>query len=153
VGGTADMQGGLNLYKLHIVPPTLRHLAYLCEHMRQEDIVECLMADRKNFFNTSIFSLVKIGTMVVVDDNNICLAIGGIHNGIVWLLCTDALKCHELSFVKFMREVLRGILKSTPRLFNKVWKGNKLHIKWLKWLGARMIKDDGDFIYFEFTKM
>lgn len=145
------MQGGLNLYNLHIVPPTIRHLAYLYAHIRQEDMAECLMSSGHNFLDTRITDLVRIGTMAVVDDNNICLAIGGIHKGMVWLICSKALKGHEVSFARLMRETLRESLKTSHRLSNRVWRGNKLHIKWLKWLGAKETKRDNDFIYFEFT--
>ena len=89
--------------------------------------------------------------MVVTDDDNTCLAIGGVHNGMVWLICTDALEHHEIAFARFMRVTLKETLKTSPTLFNRVWRGNKLHIKWLTWLGAKEIKRDNDFIYFEFV--
>ena len=73
---------------------------------------------------------------------------------VIWMLGTDAIDRESKLFLLNSRPTLEALweLLDVSTLYNFVWKGNAVHIKWLRWLGFNLLpRDDGpnkDFIFF-----
>jgi len=94
-------------------------------------------------------------------DNNPAFVLGTAVTplgAMIWLLGTDAIDREPRTFLLHSKPVLDLMFEVTgaQTLYNYVWKGNTVHIKWLKWLGFHLHEtDEGptkDFIFFYKTK-
>ena len=94
-------------------------------------------------------------------DNNPAFVLGTAvtpSGAMIWLLGTDAIDREPKTFLLNSRPVLDLMFEITgvKTIYNYVWKGNKVHIKWLKWLGFHLHEhEEGplkDFIFFYMTK-
>lgn len=61
---------------------------------------------------------------------------GGI--GSPWLLGTDDILVHWREFARTSRAVLPRLREPWQRLENHVMAANTVHVRWLRWLGARL---------------
>jgi hypothetical protein len=73
--------------------------------------------------------------------------------GKVWLLGTDLITQHQRIFLKHCKPVLAHLYEDHPVLFNYVYKNNPVHIKWLRWLGFKIIREVriNDSAFYEFA--
>lgn len=55
--------------------------------------------------------------------------------GIPWALGTDAIEEHGLYLCKYAKKVVDRMLLDYPILMNYVDTRNKVHLRWLKWMG------------------
>ena len=75
----------------------------------------------------------------------------------IWMLATDELKTIQRRFARHSKEVVREYLEDYPLLYNYIDVRNTESIKWLKWLGAKMLHavpygiNGESFFYFEFS--
>lgn len=132
---------------MSLVPPTIRILADFYNNIRPEDLEECLVSDGISPLDyPSVDLLCKAGTMAVMYDNTECLGLCGVSNGCIWMLMTTHVYKHKIQFLRYSKEVVKNIRKSIKYpVVNKVWKQNKLHIDWLKWVGAELTPYDDNF--------
>ena len=56
-------------------------------------------------------------------------------SGVVWLLGTDDLTRHGKSFIRYSRLWLKELHKHYRLLYNVIDARNKIHIRWLEWMG------------------
>ena len=65
---------------------------------------------------------------------------GGIYNnGMIWMVCTPAVHDYPIAFVKEARRVL--LSREEPLLWNIVDKRNTVHLKLLKFLGFKFLRE------------
>ena len=57
------------------------------------------------------------------------------------MLCTTRVENNKIKFLRYTKALLKEVLKGVPYLYNAVYKKNKLHVKWLEWMGAKFIKE------------
>lgn len=133
---------------------TVKYLVDFMEHARPEDLQEVLVGSGRSFADCPLTDLVKAGNLCLVDTETDCVhAIGGIANdNVIWMLCTDKVEQEPINFLRFCKETLSYLLADKKVLYNTVWKENKLHVKWLKWMGAKFIKETDTHILFTFRK-
>ena len=62
-------------------------------------------------------------------------AIFGISNGLIWLVGTDAITKHPITFFRTSKQIFHELTKGHNYLHNYVDARNKLHLRWLKWIG------------------
>lgn len=55
----------------------------------------------------------------------------------IWMVGTDLLTRNSVEFLRACREELPFLIGGRDFAFNWVWENNKLHQRWLSWLGAR----------------
>ena len=60
--------------------------------------------------------------------------------GAVWLLGSDHLSTHRLTFLRHSREWLRILFADYQLLGNLVDARNTLHVAWLRWMGFRFLR-------------
>lgn len=58
-----------------------------------------------------------------------------VNSAVAWMLCTDRLKENSLKFLKRCKDFFNEETKGYDLIWNHVDARNKLHIKWLKWMG------------------
>jgi hypothetical protein len=58
----------------------------------------------------------------------------------IWLLATDEISKHRVSFLRQSRHFVDEFHKGYPVLFNLVDERNELHVNWLRWLGLTFLK-------------
>ena len=99
---------------------------------------------------------------IIIDDiTNEVYGVGGVEelegmNG-VWLLCTHKVEEHPVKFLRFIKKYNDTLTTKYNPTWNIAWLGNDLHIRWLKWMGAKfldnVVKINGEkFQRFEFRK-
>ena len=67
-------------------------------------------------------------------------AIFGISNGLIWLVGTDAITKHPITFFRTSKQIFHELTKGHNYLHNYVDARNKLHLRWLKWIGFSIEK-------------
>lgn len=60
--------------------------------------------------------------------------------GCIWMLATNEIAKHPISFLRRSRELVDQWNREFPILTNVVDERNALHIKWLRWLGFTFIR-------------
>jgi len=59
----------------------------------------------------------------------------------IWLLGTQGVADNALTFAKYSKKLLPELIKPYGVVSNLVYKDYKASIKWLKWLGAKFIRE------------
>ena len=62
-------------------------------------------------------------------------AVFGISGEIIWLVGTDTITQHPITFFRTSKQIFHELTKGYKFLHNYVDARNKLHLRWLKWLG------------------
>ena len=127
-----------------IVPAHTDHIFWIANNMRQADRDEIAAAAGKGpwaALRDSLHLSVAAWTGLV-DDEPICMfgvvpldILGGV--GSPWLLGTDEIEKHAISFLRLNKQYVKEMLEYFPYLVNFVDARNKMSIQWLKWLGFK----------------
>ena len=65
---------------------------------------------------------------------------GGVHkDGMIWMLCTPVIHDYPIAFVKEAKRVLNS--RTEKLLWNIVDKRNKVHLKLLRYLGFKFLRE------------
>ena len=83
-------------------------------------------------------------------------AMGGVlKNGQVWLLCTPLIKKYPLAFARGINQVVNN--RPEPLLWNIVDKRNTTHLKLLKFLGFKFLRElhygPNNLLFIEFCRL
>ena len=62
-------------------------------------------------------------------------AIFGLSDNLIWLVGTDEITKHFITFFRATREYFPKLIKGYEYVYNYVDARNKLHLRWLEWLG------------------
>lgn len=62
------------------------------------------------------------------------------HIGAVWMMGTDKMVRNRTMFIRHSRPALDKVFGPFSLLWNCVDKRNKLHIRWIKWLGFSFLR-------------
>ena len=88
----------------------------------------------------------------VIKCNDVIIGIGGVkpepvdwnlkaHWCLGWMLLTNEVEKHKIEFLKWSKRYVEGVLKDYSFIYNHVYAKNKLHIEYLKFLGAEFYPD------------
>lgn len=66
--------------------------------------------------------------------------------GSIWMLGSPALEDIPTSFLRESRRTIASVSKSFPTLLCAPWRGNELHLRWLRWLGFTLDDPGGHFL-------
>ena len=58
-----------------------------------------------------------------------------------WMLLTNAVEEHKLEFLRWSKRLVETLLEAYPSITNVLYAKNEFHIKYLRFLGARMYPD------------
>lgn len=127
-------------------PAEGKDISLLAPHIRTQDRTEIWHSHGMTPEEGLSFSLERAveAHSIISDEGNVIgmFGVGEVtpHIGVPWLLASDEL---QLYFRQFLPESLKWVEKVNDRydlLFNYVYAGNTVSIKWLKWLGFSFIQ-------------
>jgi len=125
-------------YKVVVAHP--RHIPYLAEHIRKEDLLEisCFNHKPTEVFQTALEQ--DESTFTVLTPDGVPFAMFGAgkieEETYIWMLGTDDVRKHAMAFMKYSREWVWGFVGIYEKVCNYVHSENKLALKWLDWCGA-----------------
>ena len=107
----------------------------IAAHLRQSDIDEINLLNSLSPELAIAFSIAasEKGCSVFLD--GILCALFGISNGIIWLVGTDEISNHPITFFRMSKNIFSEISKGYSYLHNWVDARNSLSLRWLSWLG------------------
>lgn len=126
---------------LIVRPATVDDCAELALTMRQADRTELALGGSRGPYDALMrgFVMSEAPNAVEAPDGSV-VALGGVVRltpgmGSPWMLGADALEDIKWPFLRECKARLMELHSAYPSLYNEVWEGNTLHIRWLKWLG------------------
>ena len=127
--------------KLTLRPATPEDCAELAVTMREADRTELALGGSPSPYDSLMRGIVRSDNpTAVVGPHGDVVAIGGCVElaplvGSPWLLASDGLLDIKRDFLRDCRPQLIRLHGDFPTLYNEVWEGNTVHIRWLRWLG------------------
>lgn len=113
-------------------------LADFYQHARPLDILEVKYGIGREFGDCLPEEMGE--ALALVDEQDNVYAIGAYTYGDVFMLCTTKVEEHPVAFLRYVRDHHKQYIKKYHKYGNAVWLGNELHVKWLKWMGAKFDK-------------
>ena len=134
---------------LRIVPLSPEHAA-ITPHLRQQDLDEIYAATDLSPELAVAYSIAhsERGFTALIDD--IPCAVFGVSQGIIWLVGTDEIAKHPITFFRVSRNIFSQLSHGYPVLYNFVHKTNTLSLRWLQWLGFHVDQPVNHFHYVYF---
>ena len=123
----------------YIHPITLEAAKEVASNLRPEDRREVEEGHGLNPLEVLTSAALADSCVYFVVPNGKTAGMAGVDNGIIWMICTPAI--HEYP-VTFAREAKRFVESRTePLLWNIVDKRNTVHLKLLKFLGFKFLRE------------
>lgn len=146
--------------------PSLEDVWHVGDNMRTDDIEECKaggftpLGALGHSIATSI-----VYKALVAPDTGLPGAILGVCPGFspawgaIWLLGTDDIKRHRVTFLRNSRTTLKALYEETGKevFYNYTYVENHVHHAWLRWLGFKFIRKVSlpphGYQFYEFVKI
>ena len=129
---------------LSFVPLKPEHAA-IVPYLRQDDVHEIFCMTGLTPDLPVVYSIVcsEKGYAAVLDDKTV--AVFGVHNGVIWLVATDDIAVHLITFYRLSKKIFQHLKHGYSILHNWVHVNNTLSLRWLKWLGFHVEPAVNDF--------
>ncbi|MDT8900649.1 phage protein Gp13 family protein [Anaeroselena agilis] len=130
-----------------IKPLLVKHFQDFIAHARLSDFEEVKAATGQLFQDLPAADVV-LGTRAIIrEESGEVLGIGGLEHfgdrAAIWVMLTTHVEKHPIEFLRFSKKYLKDtIFRRYREVANYVHKDNRLHIKWLNWLGAEWLPFD-----------
>lgn len=131
---------------IQIVPARAGHILSIARRMRQADRDEVWAAAGKSPAEALIYSFRKSSfawTALVDGRPEVMFGVGDVNIltgvGAPWLLGTEAVEKHTVAFLRRSVEFRTQLMARYSVLRNFVDDRNKVSIRWLKWLGFKLL--------------
>ena len=112
----------------------------MASNLRQEDLREVVEGHGYNpTIDIPLASLSGFCVHFTVPDGRIAGLAGIYDDGLIWMLCTDAILDFPLTFAREAKRFIQS--RSESVLWNYIDKRNTVHIKLLKFLGFRLLEE------------
>ncbi len=72
-------------------------------------------------------------------------AVFGVQQGCIWLVGTDDISKHPVTFYRLSKKIFSQLKKGYPVLENFVHVNNTLSLRWLQWLGFHIDEPHNNF--------
>ena len=122
------------MMNIKILPLSPEHAA-IVPYLRKADLDEiALTCDLSPSLAVS-FSIAHSdkGFAAFIDD--MLCAVFGVDDGIIWLIGTDEISNHPISFYRVSKKIFPLLCEGYDSLCNYVDTRNTLSLRWLQWLG------------------
>lgn len=131
---------------------TEKDILEFAKNIRAMDAKEVEFVSGKPFKDHLGFLLTHVEEVMTIKCDGVLLGIGNWYqeeldwdvyfSGVIgWMLLTNAVEDHKIEFLRWSKDLVKTLLKAYPAITNVVYAKNKLHIKYLKFLGAKFWKD------------
>lgn len=122
------------------------------KNMRDMDAKEVEVVSGRSFAEHIGYLLKNLKHVMTIRCDGVLLGIGnwyqerlawGLYSeGVIgWMLLTNAVEDHKIEFLRWSKRLVKTLLKVYPSITNTLYVENKLHIKYLKFLGAKFWGD------------
>lgn len=126
-----------------VVPTLLSHIVELSETMREEDRLEIWHLARVSPREGLLSSFMLSASCKTVLSDGQVVAIFGCGRagevGVPWMLASPLLVTIKKTFLRECRKFLEEMSEGCKVLRNYAWSKNTVHIRWLQWLGFKMM--------------
>lgn len=120
----------------------------LAAHLRTEDLIEIRSAHKdrppyKSLLDGIVLSGDHCWTIETNDLQPIAVfGVVGVGNGVgsVWLLGSGRIKSIQREFLRHSLSWVEKMHEQYPILTNVIYAENHVHLRWLKWLGFKIIR-------------
>ena len=120
--------------KLEIIPLKPEHAA-IVPYLRKADIDEITAFSGISPDLAVSFSIATSErAFAAILDDRLC-AVFGVCHGVIWLVGTNEITQHPVTFYRASRKIFKAISSGYSRLENYVDTRNSLSLRWLEWLG------------------
>jgi len=138
-------------HKVEIREMTPADAKLMAEQMRPIDKFEYMVqsgSDNIELAMEMVHDIATVSQCAYIDDELICCW-GRFDRSIImqecnpWMVATDKIE-HKIAkrmFLKRSHETVRDLVGNFDRAWNQVYQGNKLTIRWLKWIGFEFSPD------------
>ena len=151
----------------HVRPSVLEDAAIVADTLRLEDAAECKAQSGSSPRESLLYCyFMSKPCLTVVSRHGHLMAMGGVvpegkNTGRIWLLGCQTMFDDLSERYYFLRESKRQLAKMQelfPVLFNVVDARNKIHIRWIQWLGFTFIREHPQWgpesrLFYEFVKI
>ena len=131
---------------------TEKDILEFADNIRPMDAEEVEVVSGKPFREHMYYLMKNLKHVKVIRCDGVLLGIGGWYRkmldwgiysqGVIgWMLLTNAVKEHTMEFLRWSKELVKTLLESYPSITNTLYINNKLHIKYLDFLGASFYPD------------
>lgn len=131
---------------------TQKDILEFADNIRPMDAEEVEVVSGRPFREQMYYLMKNLKHVKVIRCDGVLLGIGGWYRkmldwgiysqGVIgWMLLTNAVKEHSIEFLRWSKELVKTLLKSYPSITNTLYIKNKLHIKYLDFLGASFYPD------------
>lgn len=124
--------------------------AVLAPKMRKQDALEVWHSHGLSPLEALRFSFDEsIESNSIIDDDGQVIGMFGVSEvapivGVPWLLASDRLKAVQREFLPESEKWVQRINERYDLLYNYVYAGNTVSIRWLKWLGFSFVREIPD---------
>jgi hypothetical protein len=135
--------------KATVIESNIRHVSPVARQMRQADLMEIQAVGTSSpyqaLWNGYHYSQPN-GYTLMFDDKPVAMfgvgpkEDGDNRVGVIWLLGTDDITENPIHFLRISRKFLPTLMEPYDMVCNIVDARNKVHIKWMKWLGFKFIR-------------
>lgn len=121
---------------------------YIAENARQADKDECHALSGDDLFGSFAGTEGLYTNSWVWEGNGKVICIYGVtptdkeKEGVIWFIATDEFDKQKDTFRVFCKEIVSEMADGYEYLYNYVHAKHKKAIKWLKWLGFKMLEPE-----------
>ena len=127
-------------YNLDILPLTREASIEVALNLREDDRREVVEGHGKHPLSSAIAASLQPNSVYFTVPNGRIAGMGGVADGgLIWMLCTPAIHDYPILFARAAKRYLDSI--DEPILWNIVDKRNTVHIKLLKFLGFKFLRE------------
>ena len=119
---------------INLVPLEPKHAA-IAPYLRRADIEEHKAISNIPNDVALAYSIAYSERGFAVEYKGRIAAIFGVNGGVIWLVGTDEIAEHPITFYRLSKKIFERLSDGYERLFNFVDERNTLSLRWLKWLG------------------
>ena len=124
----------------NIYPITPEAAFTVASNLSSDDIKECIQGHGIDPFSLALEALSGDDSYYFKAPNGKSAAIGGVEsNGKIWMLCTDLIKEYPRTFARDCKRMINS--RPEKLLWNVVDKRNTTHIKLLRFLGFKFLRE------------
>lgn len=131
---------------------TVDDILEFSKNIRSMDAKEVEFVSGKPFKDHLGFLMTHVEDVRTIKCDGVLLGIGnwyqeqldwGLYSPSVvgWLLMTNAVEDHKIEFLRWSKEIVKTLLEAYPAITNVLYAKNKLHVKYLDFLGASFWED------------
>lgn len=131
---------------------TEKDIFEFADNIRPMDAEEVEVVSGIPFREHMYYLMKNLKHVKVIRCDGVLLGIGGWYQymldwglyseGVIgWMLLTNAVEDHKIEFLRWSKELVKTLLEAYPFITNTLYIKNKLHIKYLYFLGASFHPD------------